>query len=308
NSTTGIGTILAPRFITVNNELPGTVATVLFEPGQLVEKGVELLSLDTKVEQAQLKAAEVREKFALQAIERNQQMADSIPEKEKEEAESRWEQASAEVEELQAMITRKTITSPFRGRVGLSDVQPGQYLPAGSLITTLHSVEDHLLVEFTLAQYVVNKVNTGDSVIVVFGDTNYPAKISAIDAQADRQTRNMRVRARVDNPPDSLRPGDSVSVKVEYGTAMNLMSVPAQAVRRSPQETFVFLAETNKAGELRATARPVLLATVVGSNIGIASGLSADDQVIVEGSFKLQDGTLITFAQPEPEGEPASDQ
>ncbi|MGI9515659.1 MAG: hypothetical protein ACR2NP_01325, partial [Pirellulaceae bacterium] len=42
NSTTGIGTILAPRFITVNNELPGTVATVLFEPGQLVEKGVEL--------------------------------------------------------------------------------------------------------------------------------------------------------------------------------------------------------------------------------------------------------------------------
>lgn len=293
NSTTGIGTILAPRSITVNNELPGTVVQVMFKPGQLVEEGVELLSLDTSVEQAQLKAAMAREKFALATLERNQQLAESIPEKDVEEVESRWHQAQAEVEELKAMIARKTIISPFRGRVGLSDIQPGQYLPAGSLITTLQSVEDHLLVEFTLAQYIVSQVQTGDSISVVFTGASYPAEISAIDAQADRQTRNVRVRAQVDHPPASMSPGDSVSVKVEFGPDMKLLSVPAESVRRSPQGTFVFLAEKNKAGELRASARPVVLATTVGSSIGIASGISADEQVIVEGAFKLQDGMLV---------------
>ncbi len=305
NSTTSIGTILAPRSITVNNETQGTVADVDFKPGQLVEEGARLLSLDTSVEEAQLKAAEVREKFALTTLERNRQMArsDSIAQKELEDVESLWQQAQAEVEELKAMIARKTIVAPFRSRVGLSDVQKGQYLPAGTMITNLQSVEDHLLVEFTLAQFVVSQVNPGDPVILVTAGEEHPATISAIDAQADRQTRNVRIRARIDNPPASLSPGDSVSVQVEYGPAMNVPSVPAESVRRSPQGTFVFLAEENKAGELRASARPVVLATSAGSRVGIASGVRADEPVIVEGSFKLHDGALIIPANSE-SGEP----
>jgi membrane fusion protein (multidrug efflux system) len=217
----------------------------------------------------------------------------SIAERELEEVESQWQQSRAEVEELQAMIARKTIVAPFRGRVGLSDVHKGQYLAPGSLITTLQSVEDHLLVEFTLAQYVVSEVETGDPVQLLTASQELPATISAIDAQADRETRNVRVRARIDSPPDSLSPGDSVSVRVEYGPAMEVPAVPAESVRRSPQGTFVFLAEKTQAGELRASARPVVIATSAGSLIGVASGIAPGDQVVVEGSFKLHDGALI---------------
>lgn len=307
NSTTDIGTILAPRSITVNNELAGTVAEVHFGQGQLVEEGDLLLTLDTSVEQAQLQAAQVREKFALTAFERNRQMAEknSIAEKELEDVESAWRQAEAEVQELQAMIARKTITAPFRGRIGLSDVYEGQYLPVGSLITSLQGAEDWLLVEFTLAQSVVSQVKVGDSVQVITDGTTLPADIHAIDAQANRQTRNVRVRARIDNPPASLSPGDSVTVLVEYGNEYTLPGVPAEAVRRSPQGTFLFMAEPGKSGELRASARTVVLATSVGSTVGIASGVVPDEQVVVEGSFKLHDGALIVPAPIAQEQDPA---
>ena len=306
NSTSSTGTIMAPRSITVNNELAGTVAEVLFEPGSILEEGTKILQLDASVEQAQLKAAMAREQFAESTLKRNRQMAasDAIAATELEEVESRWRQSQAEVEELRAVIARKTIVAPFRARVGLSNIQKGQYLSAGSLITTLQSVEDHLLVEFTLAQNVVNLLETDALVEIVVAGQKLSAKISAVDAQADRQTRNVRVRARVDAPPASMSPGDSVPVSIAYGPQIELPAVSAEAVRRSPQGTFVFMAVENDANELRASAQPVVLATSVGSKVGIASGISVGGHVIVEGSFKLQDGALIVPSDAIPPSKP----
>lgn len=295
NSTSSIGTILAPRSITVNNELPGTVSSVTFQPGSLVETGQVLLQQDTSVELAQLKAAEAREAFTRSTLERNRSMAqtDAVTRIELEELQSQWEQARSQVEELKAVIRRKTISAPFRGRVGLSDTHEGQYLAAGSLITTLQSVEDHLLVDFTLPQAVANQIQNGEIVQVKAGTANLQASIVALDAQADRNTRNVRVRARIDQPPANLQPGDSVQVRTSFGAEIVLPGVPADAVRRSPQGSFVFVAETNDKGELRASARPVMPATSAGKMIGLSSGVTTGETVAVEGSFKLQDGMLI---------------
>jgi membrane fusion protein, multidrug efflux system len=299
NSTGSTGTIMAPRSITVNNELPGTVSEVLFQSGQIVEEGMKLLELDSSVENARLKAAMARAQFALTTLERSRQMAASnaIAANELDEIESRWRQTQAEVEELRAIIARKTIVAPFRARVGLSDVQKGQYLNSGSLITTLQGVENHLLVEFTLAQSVVNQIQSDATVEVTVAGEKLSARITAIDAQADRQTRNVRIRATLHDPPKSMSVGDSVPVKIEFGPQIELPAVPAEAVRRSPQGTFVFLAIKNEAGELRASAQSITPATSVGSKVGIASGVSVDDQVVVEGSFKLLDGALIAPAE-----------
>ena len=97
NSTGSTGTIMAPRSITVNNELPGTVSDVLFQSGQIVEEGMKLLELDSSVENAQLKAAMAREQFALTTLERSRQMAASnaIAANELDEIESRWRQTQA---------------------------------------------------------------------------------------------------------------------------------------------------------------------------------------------------------------------
>ncbi len=299
NITTAVGTILAPRSITLNNELAGTVAEVLFTPGSIVEEGQVLVRLDISVEQAQLAAVLARQKFAASTLERNRQLAntDAITRLELEELESVAAHAQAQVDELRAVIAQKTIAAPFRARVGLNDTHKGQYLPAGTLIATLQSVEDFLLVDFMLPQGTVNFVQLDQTVDVMTPLATLPARLIAIDSQADRTTRNVRARARLDQPPATLLPGDSAQVRVPYGEEVVLPAVPAESVRRTPQGTFVFVAETNTAGELRVSERAVVPAAAVGSLIGLATGIRVGEQVVKEGSFKLQDGGLIVQAE-----------
>lgn len=308
NSTSSVGTILAPRSITVNNELPGTVSEVLFQPGSLVEAGAVLLRQDITVEAAQLKAAEAREAFTKSTFERNKSMAESaaITKSELEERESQWLQAKSQVEELNAVIARKTIRAPFAGRVGLTDTHEGQYLAAGTMITTLQSVEGFYLVDFMLPQGIDNQVQVGDSVDVINREFTLAARIVALDSQADRSTRNVRVRARLDSPPDRLQPGDSVQVVIEYGPKIVLPGVPAEALRSSPQGSFVFVADNDKEGNLRAMMRPAIVGTSVGNMIGLASGVKEGEQIIVEGSFKLNDGALVMPVGTGDKGPPTS--
>jgi membrane fusion protein (multidrug efflux system) len=292
---TAIGTIMASRFITVSNELPGTVEKVLFEPGAIVEEGQILLAQDTNVEKAQLKAAIAREKFTESTLRRNRQMAqtNAVTEVELEETLSQWQQATAQMAELQAIIARKTIVAPFKARAGLSDTHKGQYLPAGTMITTLQSVDDHLLVDFMVPQNVIGWLQTGQSVKLITPQDTHSAAISAIDAQADRNTRSIRVRARWNDPPASAVPGDSLQVVIEFGPETVLPAVPAESIRRSPQGTFVFVAEEDQSGQYRARARQVTLTATVGNKVALSAGVKPGEKVVVEGSFKLREGALI---------------
>lgn len=299
NQTTAVGTVLAPRSITLSNELPGTVDQVKFQPGATVEPEQVLLTLDTSVEQAQLQAAEARVKFTESTYRRTQQMAatKAVTELELEETESQWKQATAQVAELKAVIARKTIKAPFRARAGLSDTHVGQYLPAGSLITTLQSIDNYLYVDFMISQTIVRWLEVGQAVTLFIGNSEYQATIEALDAQADRSTRNVRVRARWTEPPALAVPGDSVQVVVAYGPEMNYPAVPAESVRRSPQGTFVFLVEENAEQQLVARQTPVIIGVTVGKQVGIANGLKSGDRVVADGSFKLRDGESIAPAQ-----------
>src|SRR5690242_21006524 len=91
--------------------------------------------------------------------------------------------ARAQVERTKAIIARKTIRAPFRARVGIADVHPGQYLNEGSQLTTLQGVADAAHVDFTVAQQVAAALREGDSV-EVFPDETAPitARIIAVDA------------------------------------------------------------------------------------------------------------------------------
>ncbi len=297
--TTAVGTVLAPRSITLSNEIPGTVNQVLFEPGAIVEKGQTLLTLDTSVEKAQLEAAEARVQFTESTLKRTRQMAatKAVTETELEETESQWKQAEAQASELRAVIARKTITAPFRARSGLADTHAGQYLPAGTMITTLQSVDEYLYVDFMIPQTIVRWLEIGQPIGLVVGDNQYSAQVEALDAQANRSTRNVRVRARWTDPPKTAVPGDSVQVVVTYGPEITFPAVPAESVRYSPQGTFVFIAGKDQQGHLRAMQTPVAVGASLGKRIGMASGVKPGEDVVVEGSFKIRDGALIAPAE-----------
>src|SRR5690606_19962636 len=142
-----------------------------------------------------------------------------------------------------AIIERKTIRAPFRARVGISDVHPGQYLNQGTLLTTLQGVDDHAYVDFTVAQQIAAGLKPGDRVdVFTRADADaLNAEVLAIDARVDPATRNAPVRAQLSANEVALRPGASVRVRVPTDEPRLAVAIPASAVRKGPEGDHVFV-------------------------------------------------------------------
>jgi membrane fusion protein (multidrug efflux system) len=294
-TSTAIGTVVAPRSIILSNEISGTVARVQLSPGEVVEPGTLLVELDSSVEGAQLASAIAAAKMARSRFERTQeaQRNGALTELELDEAEGQLAQADARVAELEAIIDRKRLVAPFRARVGLSDTHQGQYLPSGTEITSLQSVEGYYFIDFALPQHVAGSVEVGQSVQLVANRQAYTAKMEALDSRSDRLTRNLLARARLNDAPSDLKPGDSVQVQIEYGTESPGVSIPMEALRRTPAGSQVFVAKPDASGALRAERRSVVVQRSIGSHAVLFSGVQAGEQVVTTGSFKLLDGGLL---------------
>ncbi len=226
--TTVIGTVLAPQSIMLSNEVAGTVKTIGFKPGSPVEAGQILVELDTSVEQAELLSAQARVRLTKSTLARMRRAAttDAVTAAEVEEAEAQFDQANASVEQLKAVIDRKTLRAPFRANIGLCNTHVGQFLPSGFQIATLQSIDDFLHIDFMIPQTAADWVKVGDPVKLVDGTLSFPATIVALDARADRLSRNLMARARLSPVPQQLVPGDSVRVVVEFGPELESTVVP----------------------------------------------------------------------------------
>ena len=298
-ATTSIGTVLALRSITLKNELPGTVRHVALTPGQIVDKGTLLVALDVSVEEAELKAQEAQAALAKSVLTRrhnlNQELATTQEEVDR--ARADLDIALAQIARTQAIIARKTIRAPFKSRVGMADVHPGQYLDEGTQLTTLQGVEEAVHVDFTVAQQVVSVLREGDSVDVFVAGQAVPitARILALDSRIDPTTRNAMVRARINGSNHTPAPGASVRVQVPIGPSRMAIAIPVSALRKGPGGDQVFVIQPDEHGKARAHARLVESGAMQGDDIVIHTGLAANEMVAASGSFKLRDGVLVAI-------------
>ena len=299
-TTTSIGTVVALRSVTLRNELPGTVREILFAPGQVVEAGTVLVRLDVSVEEAELRAQEAEAALAESSLGRlqraNQNRAAS--EMEVDRARAQRDVALAQIARTKAIIARKTIRAPFRSRVGLADVHPGQYLAEGTELTTLQGVAAAAYVDFTVAQWVASELRPGERVEVSTTDDSSPTagKIVAIDARVDPTTRNALIRARINGAAEGPAPGGSVRVRVPVGPARAAVVVPVSALRRGPGGDHVFVIAPDDDGKSRAFLRSVEAGAVLGDEVVIQQGLAVGEQVAAAGSFKLREAVLVAIA------------
>ena len=299
-TTTAIGTVWALRSITLRNELAGTVKDVALTPGQIVEPGAVLVALDVSVEEAELKGHEAQLALAENVLARARRASatNSVPEEEVDKARSQRDVATAQIARAKAVIARKTIRAPFKARVGISDVHPGQYLNEGTQLTTLQGVDPAVHVDFSVAQAAAAGLREGDTVEVFTAVTltPVPAKIVAVDSRVDPATRNAMVRARIEGS-DGPSPGAAVRVRVPIGPARTAVAVPASALRKGPGGDHVFVIAPRPDGKPRAQTRPVEAGTVIGDEVLIVTGLKAGETVATSGSFKLRDGLLVVPAE-----------
>ncbi len=299
-TTTSIGTVVATRSITLRNEVPGTVHRVKLTPGQIVDTGTVLVALDVSVEQAELQAQQAQAELARTLFARMERMNQhgAASEIELDNARAERDVALAQVERTRAIIARKTIRAPFRARVGISDVHPGQYLNEGSVLTTLQGVDQSAYVDFTVAQQVAAGLKAGSNVdIFAANDAGaIRAAIVAIDARVDASTRNATVRAQIRNAEQGPLPGASVRVQVPIAAPGKAVTIPASAVRKGPGGDHVFVLREDEQGKTRAHERAVRVSTLAGDVAIIEKGLSAGEKVAASGSFKLREAVLVAVS------------
>jgi membrane fusion protein (multidrug efflux system) len=207
-------------------------------------------------------------------------------------------QTEAQVEEIRAIIARKTIRAPFSGILGLRQVNLGQYLSPGEAIVLLQSL-DPIHVTFGLPQQESGEAIPGRSVRVSLegSRTEFVGRITAIESVVDEATRNVQVQSTLSNPQNLLRPGMFVQTQVLLDAGSAVVSLPASAISYAPYGDSVFVV-TDIQGEDGQTYRGVRqqfvkLGPSRGDQVAVVSGVKRGEEVVTSGVFKLRNGAAV---------------
>jgi len=296
-----IGTATAVNGVVVSADLPGVVSDINFESGRAVKKGAVLVRLDTSTERAQLSSAVARRDLANLNLERVKELreknANSQADLDRAAAEAK--QADASVAELEAVINRKTIRAPFAGVLGIRQVNLGQYLEGGSPVVPLQAASP-IYVNFSVPQQNATGLSTGDKVMVVREGTSEEiesGKLNAVNSLIDESTRNVDVQAEFSNHSGQLRPGMFVEVAVMLGESAKVVTLPVSAIAYAPYGNSVFIVEEMDGpdGKKYKGVRQqfVKIGDSRGDQVSILSGVSAGQEVVTSGVFKLRSGAAV---------------
>ncbi len=306
-----VGTITAVRGLSLSTEVPGTVTAIRFDSGQSVKAGQVLVELDSSVERAQLASLQSRLDYAKLNANRSRTLEDAgvVGQAQVDGDEAQEKTLTRDIGALRAQIARKTLRAPFAGKLGIRTVNLGQYLNPGSPVTTLES-NDSVYVDFALPQQRSPDVPLGTTVRVSVEGIEGPASnatVSAIDPNVDPTSRTVKLRATVENHDGHLRQGMFVKVVVVLPKRDTQVTIPATAVVHASFGDSVFVVEEKRAdGSVpapTAAGQPVKVARqqfvrvgeARGDFVTILDGVTAGQEVVMAGAFKLRNGSTVVI-------------
>lgn len=317
----GLGTVTAFNTVTVRSRVDGQIVKVNFTEGQFVREGDALIEIDPRPYQVLLEQAEgqlAKDQAQLHDVqvdfERYQLLYSEgvIPKQQVDTQQAqvgqfqgaiKADQATIDNAKLQLVYAR--ITSPISGRAGLRLVDIGNIVHAADttgllVITQLQPISVIFTLPQDQLQQVLVKLRGGGQLPVEAYDRDDTTKIAdgklaTIDNQIDPTTGTYKLKSIFSNGNDVLFPNQFVNVHMLVDTKHNLVIVPAAAIQRGPQGTYVYVVSGGDTVHIRV----VTLAQTTGNNIGINSGLNSGDVVVIDGQDKLQDGSnVVTSASP----------
>ena len=253
-----VGSLRAVRGADLSLEVPGVVEEILFQSGDEVQAGQILLRLRAEDEIAKLQSLEATAQLAQITYDRDvkQFKAQAISQAVVDNDEANLRNVKAQVAQQKAIVDKKTLRAPFAGRLGLRQVDLGQFLSAGTVIATLQSL-DPIFVDFLLPQQAVAQLTVGAKVeakVDAFPDRVFTGKITAINPKIETASRNIQVRATLPNADQKLLPGMFATVQLETGAAQRLITLPQTAVSYNPYGSLVYLVDDKGKGRRRQAA------------------------------------------------------
>ncbi|WP_407521010.1 MdtA/MuxA family multidrug efflux RND transporter periplasmic adaptor subunit [Methylobacterium oryzisoli] len=319
---TGLGTVTPLATVTVRSQVSGYLTEIGFREGQHVKKGDFLAQIDVRPYEAllaQYQGQLQRDQALLQNarldLARYQTLnrQDSISKQNVDTQAATVKQYEGIVASDQAQIDQQRlniqygrITSPVEGRVGLRQIDQGNYVTAASTGIVVVTQLQPISVLFTLPEdvlaRVMDRLRAGATLPVRIFDRSDTAEIAVgtldtVDNQIDVTTGTVRLRALFPNKDERLFPNQFVNAKLLVNTVTNAPIVPAAAVLRGTPGTFVYLLGPDN----KVSVRPITTGETDGSRTVVTSGLATGDRVVVDGTDRLRDGAEVRVTG---EGEP----
>jgi len=311
----GLGTVTAFNTVTVRSRVDGQIISVAFKEGQYVHEGDLLVQIDPRPFQVQLEQAEgqlakdqAQRKDAEVNLGRYQLLFKEgvIPQQQLDtqaalvgQFDGSIKSDQSQVDNAKLQLTYCRITAPISGRVGLRLIDPGNIVhatDANGLIVIAQL--QPIAVLFSLPQDDLPQVNAklraGVQLNVDAFDRDDTQKIASgklltIDNQIDPTTGTYKLKSIFNNADNALFPNQFVNVHLLVDTKHDLTIVPAPAIQRGPQGTYVYAVGSDNTVKIR----PVTIAQTTGNRIGLSSGVNAGDIVVIDGQDKLQDGSKV---------------
>lgn len=326
------GTVTPLASVMIKARVNGELTQLAVEEGQLVRQNDFLAQIDPRPYQAALKQAQGRLARDQALLEQAQlgfphratpDEQDDDPQQQGAAQQARVRQYQGAVAADQAAVdaakfdlASSRITSPLSGRVGLRQVDPGNYVQVGddrglATVTQIDPISVIFTVPEDQVQDIVRRMRAKAPLQVTAfdrsGTTHLAAgRLQTIDSQVDAGTGTVKLRALFDNKDFGLFPNQMVNAHLQVESLHNVVVVPASAVRRDTHGAYVYLI---KAGET-VTLQPVSLGPLEGNRQAISAGVEPGDRVVTGGTYQLREGAKVSSAESEVEadaGDPPSE-
>ncbi|QJD93799.1 efflux RND transporter periplasmic adaptor subunit [Duganella dendranthematis] len=308
---TSVGTLAPVRGVDVTTEIAGLVREVRFKSGDEVKAGQVLFEMNADSDIAQLRALQANADLAGTTLKRDklQLSAQAISQAQVDGDEADLKAKQALVSQQKALVDKKTIRAPFAGKLGITAINPGQYLNPGDKLVTLQTI-DTLYADFFIPQKQLASLSIGQKLNLTsdsYPGVGFAAKVTSISPKIDAATRNVQVQATLPNAKRQLLPGMFANVSLDQGELKKYLTLPQTAITYNPYGSTVFLlapppadskdAMKDDKGQAYLVAQQVFVTTgpTRGDQVAILTGLKEGQTVVTSGQLKLKNGTPVVI-------------
>lgn len=291
-----IGSFTARDDVDVTNEVEGKVTAIHFSSGQKVAKGDILITLDTSVDSAELRALRAEQELQELQFKRSERLLreKTVSKSEFDIAAARRDESIAMTQAKLASVEKKTIRAPFDGVLGIRKVDLGEYLDAGAVIVNLQNIAP-IYLDFGTPERNVGDARVGleiEAEVQSYPDAVFRGRLSAIEPGIDRATRNLFMRAEFSNSDLRLRPGMFADVRGLLAERKTVLTIPETAVSFTPYGNSVFVLEDGD-GAMQVARRMIETGSVRNGRIEVTSGLNDSELIVSTGHNKLRNGMQV---------------